>query len=744
MATLTARDLNASLWAAADEMRRVMSADVYKDYLLGLVFYKALSDKMLVDAFDLVSEEEDAKPESLEAAQTAYEEAFADAETWEDLKAELLARYGCVIMPTLTFTALYRNVNKRTFMLSDLRTAFRNIEASGNGIYEGLFEDFDVDSKDLGKTPDKRNEMIASVIKALAHIDFNDYPEDALGDAYEYLISQFASESGKKAGEFYTPQSVAKIIAKIVTHGQNDRYGFSVYDPTMGSGSLLLQIRNCIENTEGRDNKSAIHFFGQELKNQTYNLARMNMMLHRVKETHQHLRNGDTLDADWPTDEPTNFDAVVMNPPYSQKYDARENLLTDPRFVGYKKLPPASKADFAFLLHGFYHLKDSGTMGIVLPHGVLFRGGSEGTIRETLLRNGNIYAVIGLPSGIFFSTGIPTCIVILKKNNADRSVLFIDGSKEFEKIGPRNFLTPENIDKIVDAYTGRADIEGYSHLASSDEIEENEYNLNISRYITANEEVEFIDLNKCLLELEEYKKEESKVEQIIAKYLVDLPAFSNEEGVYESSEIGSRLQEKYSNWRSFRLSDIVTITKQTINPQDHPERVYLEYSMPAYDNGKNPNLSSGKSMESSRLSISGDVILFNKLNIRKQRIWNLKNLENNSLCSTEFLPLEPSNVNQDFLYYLLSTTDFTNKLIRKSSGTSNSQKRIKGSDLLAETVFCPEIDEQQKIASFFLALDRKIELNEYKLESLKKLREGAMQRIFEQNMRSSKQEESVN
>lgn len=519
MATLTARDLNASLWAAADEMRRVMSADVYKDYLLGLVFYKALSDKMLVDAYDLVNDE---KPESLEAAQTAYEEAFADTETWEDLKSELLARYGCVIMPKLTFTAFYRNVNNRTFMLSDLRTAFRNIEVSGGGIYEGLFEDFDVDSKDLGKTPDKRNEMIASVIKALAHIDFNDYPEDALGDAYEYLISQFASESGKKAGEFYTPQSVAKIIAKIVTHGQNDRYGFTVYDPTMGSGSLLLQIRNCIENTDGRDNKSAIHFFGQELKNQTYNLARMNMMLHRVKESHQHLRNGDTLDADWPTDEPTNFDAVVMNPPYSQKYDARESLLTDPRFAAFKKLPPASKADYAFLLHGLYHLKDTGTMGIVLPHGVLFREGAESVIREELLKQGRIHAVIGLPGGIFFSTNMTTCIVILKKSNTDRSVFFVDASRDYRKEGPKNYLENQHLEKIVAAVIDRKDISGFAHLASYDEIVANDYTINIPSYVSEERNKEKVDIASELQKLNKIKVEEAVIDMNIANYFRQL------------------------------------------------------------------------------------------------------------------------------------------------------------------------------------------------------------------------------
>lgn len=520
MPTLTARDLNSALWAAADEMRKIMSADAYKDYLLGLVFYKALSDKMLVEAFDLLNDE---KPSSLEEAQVAYSAATTDG-SWTDLSQELLRRFGCAIHPNRTFTAFYNQINDRTFMLSELRQAFRDIEAASGGTYEGLFEDFDIDSKDLGKTPDKRNEMISSVIKALAHIDFNDYPEDALGDAYEYLIAQFASESGKKAGEFYTPQSVSQIIARIVTAGQNTKYGFTVYDPAMGSGSLLLHIRNQIRNDDDRgiDNKGAVHFFGQELKNQTYNLARMNMMLHRVPGSNQHLRNGDTLDADWPTDEPTNFDAVVMNPPYSQKYDARESLLTDPRFAAYKQLPPASKADFAFLLHGFYHLKDTGTMGIVLPHGVLFRGGAEGTIRETLLRNGNIYAVIGLPSGIFFSTGIPTCVVILKKNNTDRSVFFVDASKEFRKEGPRNYLDPEHIDKIVEAVLKREDVEKFAHLATFEEIQSNDFNLNIPRYVDNSEKEEKIDISATFADLAKLERQEAEVDVQLSKYFQEL------------------------------------------------------------------------------------------------------------------------------------------------------------------------------------------------------------------------------
>lgn len=518
MPALNQTDLNARLWAAADELRKTMSADVYKDYLLGLVFYKSLSDRILYEVVNLL---ENRLPKDLFEAQEIYQQA-RNTSDWNDLIDEIQSEFGCVIQPEQTFTSFYQHINDRTFMLSDLRQAFRDVEQSQGHAYEGLFDDFDIDSKDLGKTPAKRNELLSSVITAMADIDFTKYEEDALGDAYEYLISQFASASGKKAGEFYTPQAVSKLIARIVTHGNEDKKGFTTYDPTMGSGSLLLQVRNFMKDTAEFKASQRVHYFGQELKNQTYNLARMNMMLHKVPAQFQHLRNGDTLDTDWPTDEPTNFDAVVMNPPYSQKYDARPSLLTDPRFSSYQKLPPASKADFAFLLHGYYHLKDTGTMGIVLPHGVLFRGSSEGTIREHLLRNGSIYAVIGLPPNIFFSTSIPTCVVILKKNNTDRSVLFIDASKDFRKEKARNYLDDAHLEKIFDAYAKREDVEKYAHLASFEEIEQNDFNLNIPRYVDSSEPEEEIQLDDVFSELNKIRSEEEQLTMKINKALHEL------------------------------------------------------------------------------------------------------------------------------------------------------------------------------------------------------------------------------
>lgn len=517
MEQLNSKDLQSSLWNAADSMRAIMSADVYKDYLLGLVFYKSLSDKVLYRVVDLL---EDRIPSSVEEAQTIFEKAEQDPDRdqWDDLKDEITRDFGCFIEPKYTFTAFFNQINNDTFLLENLHQAFRDVELSQGKSYENLFEGFDINSKDLGKTPQDRNLLISSVIKALAEIDFNKYGEDALGDAYEYLIGQFASDSGKKAGEFYTPQQVSELISKIVTFGKENKEAFTVYDPCCGSGSLLLQVKNCMNENV----KKHIYYHGQEIVNQTYNLARMNMMLHKVTAQYQRLNNGDTLSADWPVDEPTNFDAVVMNPPYSLKWSANENFITDPRFAQYERLAPKSAADYAFLLHGFYHLKTDGTMGIVLPHGVLFRGAAEGVIRKHLLESGSIYAVIGLPANIFFNTSIPTCVVILKKNNTRRDVLFIDASKDFVKEKARNKLSSENIEKIFNAYKERKDIEKYSHLASFEEIKENDFNLNIPRYVDTFEEEEPVDLEATFNEYKDICKEEIDLNKTLNDYFQEL------------------------------------------------------------------------------------------------------------------------------------------------------------------------------------------------------------------------------
>lgn len=517
-------NLGPVLWSCADSMRGSMTADEYKDYLLGLVFYKHISDSQLYEVVDLL---ENREPSSLQEAQEIYEAAYSEeSEDWEDLQSELVEKFGFAIAPKDTFTAFYNEINNNTFTTDHLRQAMRDIEQKVFSLdevtqvkpYEDLFEDFDIDSKSLGNTPRERNKMLSEVMKALQAIDLHEYGADALGDAYEYLIGQFAAGSGKKAGEFYTPQAVSTLITRIVTNGRENKTGFSIYDPCMGSGSLLLQARNYIDE----ECRKTIQFFGQERSHTTYNLARMNMILHNVPFNYQYFRNADTLGADWPTEEPTNYDAVVMNPPYSQDWSADKGFLSDPRFQPYEKLAPKSKADFAFLLHGFYHLKNEGTMGIVLPHGVLFRGSGEGTIRKHLLENGSIYAVIGLPANIFFSTSIPTCIVILKKNRDCRDVLFIDASKEFKAGKAQNFMESEHIEKIIEAYNNRQDIEKFAHLATFDEIKENDFNLNIPRYVDTFEEEEPVDIPAVQARLKAHKEEAAALDDELAGYFKEL------------------------------------------------------------------------------------------------------------------------------------------------------------------------------------------------------------------------------
>jgi type I restriction enzyme M protein len=338
-------------------------------------------------------------------------------------------------------------------------------------------------------------------MKELSQLNIAGHSGDILGDAYEYLIGQFASDSGKKAGEFYTPQPVAKLMTQVVLKGRENQKGFTVYDPTMGSGSLLLNAKK-YSNEPG-----TVSFFGQELNTSTYNLARMNMILHDVAVENQFLHNADTLDQDWPTQEPTDFDAVMMNPPYSAKWTADSGFLQDPRFSPYGVLAPKSKADFAFLLHGYYHLKADGVMAIVLPHGVLFRGNAEGKIRKHLLEEGAIDTIIGMPANIFYNTSIPTTVIVLKKNRISRDVLFIDASKEFDKGKNQNTMSDKHINRILDAYNSREDIDKFAHIADFGEIEENDFNLNIPRYVDTFEEEEVIPLTEIVKDINASQKE---------------------------------------------------------------------------------------------------------------------------------------------------------------------------------------------------------------------------------------------
>ena len=505
------KDLISVLWSGADILRSKMDANEYKDYLLGIVFYKYLSDSFLIKVYDLLYDE---KPSTLKEALEAYKEALKD-ESAEELKDQLSEECHYVMEPELTYTYFADAARNNSFNREQLQKGFNNIEQS-DPIFADLFTDIDLYSNRLGAGDQKQSDTVASLIKEIDKADLLNSDAEILGNAYEYLIGQFASETGKKAGEFYTPQAVSKILTKIAISGQEDRKGLSVYDPCMGSGSLLLNAKKYATEP------GYIKYYGQELNTSTYNLARMNMFLHGITPENQVLRNGDTLDGDWPTGEETDFNMVLMNPPYSAKWSATAGFLQDERFSDYGVLAPKSKADYAFLLHGLYHLKSNGTMAIVLPHGVLFRGAAEGKIREKLLRAGNIYAVIGLPANLFYNTSIPTCIIVLKKHRDGRDVLFIDASKKFDKGKKQNAMTDEHIEAVMELYSKRETVEKESYLANFEDIEKNDFNLNIPRYVDNFEKEEEVDINALLTQMDQTDKELEQAQGEFLSLLKDL------------------------------------------------------------------------------------------------------------------------------------------------------------------------------------------------------------------------------
>lgn len=507
-------NLNSKLFSAADSLRSKMDASEYKDYLLGLIFYKYLSDQLVVKVVELADE-------SLEAYNTQekqtqlYRDLLADEDIKADLIETLVDTLGYDIEPDYLFNELTNEAKQNTFQLNDLNKAFIDLSTKYDQ-FNGLFDSIDLKSNKLGSDDQQRNITITEVLKKLNDIDVIGHNGDVIGDAYEFLIAQFASEAGKKAGEFYTPHEVSDMMAQIVAIGQEDKRLFSVFDPTMGSGSLMLNVRKYIKHPDN------VKYHGQELNTTTFNLAKMNLILHGVDKEDMRLRNGDTLNKDWPTDEPYTFDSVLMNPPYSAKWSSDATFLDDSRFNRYGRLAPKSRADFAFLLHGLYHLKDTGTMAIVLPHGILFRGAAEGVIRKKLLEDGSIYAVIGMPANLFFGTSIPTTVVILKKNRTTRDVLFIDASNEFMKVRNQNKLSKEHIDKIVATYKKREDVEKYAHVASFEEIKENDFNLNIPRYVDTFEEEEPVDMAAIGATIKDIRKEKAELESSLHEMISSL------------------------------------------------------------------------------------------------------------------------------------------------------------------------------------------------------------------------------
>lgn len=510
------KKLGDTLWNIANTLRGAMNADDFRDYMLSFLFLRYLSFN-----YEEAAKKELGKdyPESPSKDKRADFRVPPSLEIWYKKNKEDIAEFEeqmrrkvhYVIEPKYLWsniTELARTQNDS--LLQTLQDGFRYIEnKSFDSAFQGLFSEINLNSEKLGKTPKERNDKLCTIIQKIAEgiADFST-DTDTLGDAYEYLIGKFAAGSGKKAGEFYTPQQISTILSQIVLlDSQDPATGLKskldkVLDFACGSGSLLLNVRQRMNENNGTIGK----IYGQEKNVTTYNLARMNMLLHGMKDTEFEIFHGDTLLNQWELLNELNpskkieFDAIVANPPFSLRWEPNDTLAEDFRFKSYG-LAPKSAADFAFLLHGFHFLKDGGTMAIILPHGVLFRGGAEERIRKKLLKDNNIDTIIGLPSNLFYSTGIPVCILVLKKCKKEDDVLFVNASEHFDKEKRQNSLSDEHIKTIVETYKFRQERERYSRRVSMEEIKSNDYNLNISRYVSTAIEEAKIDLKEVNLKL---------------------------------------------------------------------------------------------------------------------------------------------------------------------------------------------------------------------------------------------------
>lgn len=517
------QELGKTLWEIANNLRGAMNADSFRDYMLSFLFWKYLSDNYI-----------DATKKELGAdlktdLQAWYKENPKDALLFE---RQMKRRLHYVIEPQYLWASIVELARTQSYeLLQTLEAGFKYIENdSFDSSFKGLFSEINLNSEKLGKNYSERNKLLTKVITTIADgLKEFSTDNDSLGDAYEYLIGQFAAGSGQKAGEFYTPQMISTILSRIVTLDCQDpstgkkKSINRVLDFACGSGSLLLNVRNQM----GSDGIGKI--YGQEKNITTYNLARMNMLLHGVKDSAFEIHHGDSLANDWDilqNDNPANkmeFDAIVANPPFSLRWDPTEETAKDFRFSRYG-LAPRSAADFAFLLHGFHYLSKDGTMAIILPHGVLFRGGKELDIRKKLLEDDNIDAVIGLPANLFYSTGIPVCIIVLKKCRKHDKILFINASSDehYEKGKRQNYLRDEDVEKIVNTYQFRKEESRYSRQVSLQEIKDNDCNLNITRYVSLAQEEKQIDLQEVHDKLVELEKQIVSAKSEHNKYLREL------------------------------------------------------------------------------------------------------------------------------------------------------------------------------------------------------------------------------
>lgn len=507
-------ELHRTIWSIADDLRGSVDGWDFKSYVLGMMFYRYISENLT----NYINEGEfEAGNEGFDYAQLSDEEA-------EQAREDLVNTKGFFILPSELFCNVKKRADKDENLNMTLESVFKHIEESAKGSesednFSGLFDDIDVNSNKLGATVAKRNANLVKLMNGIASMGLGNYKDnsiDAFGDAYEYLMSMYASNAGKSGGEFFTPQEVSELLTRMAVAGKNEVN--KVYDPACGSGSLLLKAAKILGKENVRQG-----FFGQEINLTTYNLCRINMFLHDIDYDKFDIAHEDTLinPQHW-DDEP--FEVIVSNPPYSIKWEGEDNpvLINDPRFSPAGVLAPKSKADLAFIMHSLAWLATNGTAAIVCFPGIMYRGGAEKKIRQYLIDNNFIDCIIQLPSNLFYGTSIATCIMVLKKNKTDNKTLFIDASAEFVKVTNNNKLTEENINKIVDAFVSRADTEHFARCVPYEEIAENDYNLSVSTYVEQKDTREVIDIVKLNAEIEQIVAREQVLRDEIAKIIAEI------------------------------------------------------------------------------------------------------------------------------------------------------------------------------------------------------------------------------
>lgn len=734
------RQLQQQLWNIANTLRGKMGADEFRDYILGFIFYKYLSEKIQRFADGELAQE------NLKFAEI-NESTAKGKEYIEALEDAALDELGYFLKPSEMFHAIAmkgsnqldanRVGDSHNFILGDLTKILKNIEQSTQGTdsaddFVNLFEDLDLTSSKLGKTEKEKNDLVAKVLVHLDKIDFNlsDATADVLGDAYEYLIGEFASGAGKKAGEFYTPQPVSTLLAKLVT--ANNKNLKSVYDPTCGSGSLLLRVKREATNVD--------KIYGQELNRTTYNLARMNMILHDVHYADFDIRQEDTLER--PQHRELRFDAIVANPPFSAQWSASQLHMNDDRFSVYGKLAPSSKADMAFVQHMVYQLAEEGTMAVVLPHGVLYRGGAEGHIRQYLIEQLNcLDAVIGLPANMFHGTvSIPVVVLVFKKcrKNPD-NILFIDASQHFDKIKTKNVIRSEHIQMIVDAYKSWINEDKYSHAASIESIKSNNYNLNIPRYVDTFEVDDIVDLKviaEYLKQLDEKSQEADKTIFVFCNEL-NIPAPKGNNVFWLTQYKKGVMQQIFS--QELRFKDDAG--------QDFPEwRDSTLGDLTNFKNGKGHESiisDQGNFIVVNSKFIASDGLVFKKSSqaltpIEKDSIVMVMSdvpngkalakcfyvkIGNKYTLNQRICSLKSENNNNKFIYYIVNRNAY---FLAFDSGVG--QTNLKKNEVLSCPLKIPKsLKEQAKIANFLTSIDDKITAAETQLNATKQYKQDLLQ-----------------